>query len=453
MKRVLKAAGLYFLAVFAAGLALGTLRVLWLVPQVGGRAAELLEMPLMLAVMIYAARAVVRRYALPSRPSVRLGVGLLAAAFILAVELGIVLPVRGISFGEYWDHLDPVAGSFYYMLLGVYALLPLLMQSERWYTTHAVGWGSAALAAVVLGFAYSGYLLDVEQASDRVAQGGRIAATECGRIEYAQAGEGPAVLVVHGAGGGFDQGMEFAELAQQGLRVIAPSRFGYLGTPLPEDASPAAQADAHACLLDALGLERAAIVGVSAGAPSSVQFAIRHPDRTTALALVVPLAYSPKPSEPPSPFTRFMLERVVQSDFLYWLALRIAPGVIVKSVLATPPEVLAEASAAEQDRAARLMEHILPIRARHAGLLNDAAIGQSMREYPLERIKARTLVISLADDLYGTYESAGYTASRIRGSHFIGYTRGGHVWIGHHEAIMADLAAFLVGADNALARR
>jgi 2-hydroxy-6-oxonona-2,4-dienedioate hydrolase len=143
----------------------------------------------------------------------------------------------------------------------------------------------------------------------------------------------------------------------------------------------------------------------------------------------------------------------VQSDFLYWLALRIAPGLIVKTILATPPEVLAEATAAEQGRAARLMEHILPIHARHAGLLNDAAIGGSIGEYPLERIRTRTLVISLADDLYGTYESAGYTASRIRGSHFIGYSRGGHVWIGHHEAIMADLAAFLGGSESALAKR
>jgi pimeloyl-ACP methyl ester carboxylesterase len=453
MSTVLRAAGLYFLAVFGAGFVLGVVRTLWLVPQVGSRAAELIEMPLMLAVMIYAARAVVRRYALSPRPAVRLAVGGLACASLLALELALVLPMRGVSFGEYWARLDPVSGSVYYALLAVYALLPLLIQSKRWYSAHALGWGSALLAALVLGLGYTGYLMDIERAFDRVSQGSRIAATACGRVEYAQKGEGPAVLLVHGAGGGFDQGMEFAELAERGLRVIAMSRFGYLRTPLPSDPSPEAQADAHACLLDALGIDRAAVVGVSAGAPSSMQFALRHPARTSALALLVPLAYSPKRADPPSPFTRFMLERTVRSDFLYWLALRIAPGVIVKTILATPPEVLAEASLPEQRRAARLMEHILPIRARQPGLLNDAATAQSLTEYPLETIRTPTLVISLADDLYRTYESAGYTAARIRGSHFIGYERGGHVWIGHHDAILAELAAFLSAPGAAMAAR
>src|SRR5439155_8391596 len=107
-------------------------------------------------------------------------------------------------------------------------------------------------------------------------------------------GRGRTVLLVHGAGGGYDQLLDMArELAAAGVRVVAPSRFGYLRTPLPADASPAAQADAHACLLDALGIERAAVIGVSAGAPSSMQFALRHPQRTSALVLVVPLAYVP----------------------------------------------------------------------------------------------------------------------------------------------------------------
>ncbi len=56
------------------------------------------------------------------------------------------------------------------------------------------------------------------------------------------------------------------------------SRFGYLRTPMPADASAAAQTDAHMCLLDALGIRQAAIMGGSAGAPSALQMAIRHPD-------------------------------------------------------------------------------------------------------------------------------------------------------------------------------
>src|SRR6185436_19671591 len=189
-------------------------------------------------------------------------------------------------------------------------------------------------------------------------------ATACGPIEYAEMGEGPAVLLVHGAGGGFDQGIEFGgELARQGYRVIAMSRFGYLRTPLPSDAMPPAQADAHACLLDALGIQRAAVAGVSAGAPSSMQFAIRYPERTRALALLVPLAYRPTAATPgdsrrSGPLARFMLQHAVNSDFLYWLATQLAPGLVARTILGTPPEALAEASREEREGAGLIMKHI-----------------------------------------------------------------------------------------------
>ena len=89
--------------------------------------------------------------------------------------------------------------------------------------------------------------------STRVASGSLMADTRCGPIEYASVGEGLPVLLVHGAGGGFDQGLDLGgPLSPHGFRVIAMSRFGYLRTPLPADASAAAQADAHAALLDAL---------------------------------------------------------------------------------------------------------------------------------------------------------------------------------------------------------
>ena len=84
--------------------------------------------------------------------------------------------------------------------------------------------------------------------------------------------------MIHGTGGGFDQGMLAGQdFVERGLRVIAPSRFGYLRTPFPTDASAEAQADQFVCLLDELGIARTAVAGVSAGANSAMQFAIRHP--------------------------------------------------------------------------------------------------------------------------------------------------------------------------------
>jgi hypothetical protein len=85
--------------------------------------------------------------------------------------------------------------------------------------------GVVAAAGIGFGLAYARFAADLERATQRVAHGSRIAATACGPIEYAEMGEGPAVLLVHGAGGGFDQGIEFGgELARQGYRVIAMSR-------------------------------------------------------------------------------------------------------------------------------------------------------------------------------------------------------------------------------------
>ena len=172
------------------------------------------------------------------------------------------------------------------------------------------------------------YQRDIRQARERVAAGSRIAQTPCGPIEYAVTGDGPPVLVVHGSGGGYDQGLDFGEpLTTHGLRVIAVSRFGYLRTPLPADASAAAQADAHACLLDALKVRGAAVIGASAGAPSAMQFAPRHPDRCSALVLVVPAAFVPRADGAPSmktpAWTAFLFDTALRSDFLFWAAPRI----------------------------------------------------------------------------------------------------------------------------------
>ena len=301
----------------------------------------------------------------------------------------------------------------------------------------------AALAAAVLA-----YRKDIDVAFERVSAGSRIVQTPCGPIEYASAGDGDPVLVVHGAGGGFDQGMDFANgLAAGGLRVIAMSRFGYLRTPLPADASPAAQADAHACLLDALGIPRSAILGASAGAPSSMQFALRHPERTSALVLMVPAAYVPRPGGAPSlntpAWTAFLFDTALRSDFLWWAAIRLARKTLIGSILATPLEVVERADAEEQARAARILDYILPVTARRKGLVNDAKITTTLPRYELERIRAPTLVISVADDRFGTYEPARYTAEHIPGARFVGYLSGGHVWVGHHREAVAEIAGFL----------
>jgi pimeloyl-ACP methyl ester carboxylesterase len=75
--------------------------------------------------------------------------------------------------------------------------------------------------------------------------------------------------------------------------------------------------------------------------------------------------------------------------------------------------------------------------------LNDARVTTHLERYPLERITAPTLTISVADDLFGTYDAARYTAEQIPGARFLGYPEGGHVFVGHQAEITAAIAEFL----------
>ena len=315
-----------------------------------------------------------------------------------------------------------------------------------------VGWAVAGVLGLTLMIAALSirwrFDTDIKLAIERVAHGSALIATRCGPIEYQEAGTGVPLLAVHGSGGGYDQGMAFAgALAHRGIRVIAMSRFGYLRTPMPADASAAAQADAHVCLLDALGIHQAAVMGGSAGAPSALQMAIRHPDRVSALVLLVPLTYKPPTladSAPPmSPWVENAMMRVIGSDFLFWAALHIARGQVIKAVLATPPELLTTASAQERARVNAMLDSILPVSVRADGLRSDTAAGKHLAPAPLQSIRAPTLVISARDDRYGTYASAQYTAAAIVRAKFIGFDAGGHTWVGHDDEVRAEIVKLL----------
>lgn len=125
--RTLEAALLYFAIVFAAGFGLGIIRTLWIAPRASARLAELMEAPVMLGVTIVAARCVVLYLRIPSAPSVRLRMGGISLCLMLAAEFGLVLWLRGLSVRQYLATRDPVSGTVYYVLLGVFAVMPLLV--------------------------------------------------------------------------------------------------------------------------------------------------------------------------------------------------------------------------------------------------------------------------------------------------------------------------------------
>jgi hypothetical protein len=126
-----KSSVLYFAIVFGAGFALGPIRILWVTPRIGARAAEIVEAPVMLVISVLVARRLIPRLAIPRAPRIRIGMGGIALGLMLAAEFILVLWIRGISIRQYFAARDTVAGTVYYVALLVFAALPLFVHRRR----------------------------------------------------------------------------------------------------------------------------------------------------------------------------------------------------------------------------------------------------------------------------------------------------------------------------------
>jgi len=301
---------------------------------------------------------------------------------------------------------------------------------------------SAAASAAGL-MTYARYRREMRDIRAAIEDGSTIAETTAGDIEYAETGEGEPMLLIHGAGGGYDQGLLIGRDFGEGLRIIAPSRFGYLKTPVPQDSSPAAQADAHAALLDFLSIRKCIVVGVSAGGPSAIELALRHPDRLSGLILLVARTYDPTQSigVDDSMQSQAVLRLIEASaDFLFWLAIRVARGSVVR-FLGVPPEVEAAASKEDRDRVTEVMKSILPLSARVHGIAADSSI--KLSRWPLDRIHVPTLIVSAEDDLFKTLPGARFTAEHIPGAELHILKSGGHLMVGQGRQVRKWVQEFL----------
>lgn len=300
------------------------------------------------------------------------------------------------------------------------------------------------VAFVVTGVAiYLFFRADMQAARARLLAGSRVLSTACGPIEVAEEGDGLPVLVVHGTGGGYDQGLNFLRRnVGEGFHRIAISRFGYLRTPQPPDISSAAQAEALVCALDALGSPRVAVVGLSAGAHPAAQFALSHPERVAALALIVPALYSPPEPGVPSASgpPAFVTDYVLRSDFLVWLIARLAPTFLLQAA-GVPPSVQPDLSPQLRNE---LVDGFFPASARHVGLAND--IRNAVRgwpDLPIEQLGMPVLLIGAADDPYQSAPIVRYSSGRIRGARMVLLERGGHILVGHEPRIRQEVRDFL----------
>ncbi len=299
--------------------------------------------------------------------------------------------------------------------------------------------GLAAGLAGVAGLAEYLHRRDTAATVARLEAGSRVAETRLGPIEYAVSGEGPAVLVLHGAMGGYDHGLLLGALLP-GFRIIAPSRFGYLRSPLPADPSHGAQADRYAALLDVLGVERAAVVGISAGGPSAIQFALRHPERCAALGLIS--AISQPPRAPAAPALRLLLQTMLRADLLFWLLMTLDIDRLVAINGLTAAEQLVAAPG--QRELMRAISRTAPLRLRRAGLINDLLSEHDMSGWDLGQIRAPTLVAhGDADPLVHT-DNGRRSAAAIPGAELLLLPDSGHMAVvTRQEAVLPALRRLL----------
>jgi len=125
--RTLSAALLYFALTFGAGFVLGPFRILVLVPRLGARAAELIEIPVMIGITWLAARWVTQKFSVPPQRGPRLSMGVMAGALLLLAEFTLVLRLRGLTLEEYFATRDPISGTAYYAAVLLLVLMPLLV--------------------------------------------------------------------------------------------------------------------------------------------------------------------------------------------------------------------------------------------------------------------------------------------------------------------------------------
>jgi pimeloyl-ACP methyl ester carboxylesterase len=292
-----------------------------------------------------------------------------------------------------------------------------------------------AVGAAVSAFVTLRYRRDMHAARARLAAVDRhVVPTPWGAVEYAERGHGEPVLVLHGIFHNCVGGLvTFPRDLASDRRVIVPSRFGYLGSSIPPDATPAAQADALGALLDALDIGQIDVIGISAGATSALQLALRYPERVKHLVVLVGnLPGSPTAVVQASwakPFNR---------QLPMWALRTFAPSTLAR--LAGVPKGLV-LTPADDEEITEFLDSLFPVRPEGADF--DAFVSNAdVNHYNLEDIRVPTLIVHTKDDTLASHEASRRAAERIPSARFVSLESGGHLMLGQAKIIRDELAKF-----------
>lgn len=280
----------------------------------------------------------------------------------------------------------------------------------------------------------------------------RLLNTPVGPVEYAEFGEGPAVLALHGALGGYDQGLILARaVGIPGFRYIAVSRPGYLGTPMSSGALPEAEADLLVHLLDALDVRDAAVLAVSGGGPGAIHFALLRPDRCRGLVLIstpsgiveerIPASFRVMKALVRIPWIARLMQRQVERDPARAAGRSIEDPALRRRTLGDPHAgpLLQALVLSTSDR--------MPLRL--AGTDRDIRVTRE-REYPLESLAVPVLAVHGTADEAAPFSHAERLAARVPKATLVRVEGGSHAAIFTHSADVRPRVARFLG-DTAIA--
>ena len=251
-----------------------------------------------------------------------------------------------------------------------------------------------------------------------------------GDMTYVDSGEGEVILSVHGIFGGYDQAYDTCKDFCSDYRIIAPSRFGYLGSDVSGDGTPAKQAEAYVELLDKLGINKVYLLATSAGGSIAIRFALDYPERTRGLILycsAMPLVEKPKKfaeyAGPPAflcnNYTMFLLSPMFEP------------------IMGMEPSTIYS---------------MMPVNDRKDGVVLDASItnpdmARNFEDYPIEDLQIPTLIFHAKDDKLASYNDTERVVSRFPNCTFVSFESGGHLMSGHGEEIKKAVCDFVMKHD------
>lgn len=264
--------------------------------------------------------------------------------------------------------------------------------------------------------------------------------TRLGAVECERTGQGPAVLLLHGAMGGWDQSLLLgrAAIGPANFEFFALSRPGYLGTPLALGRTPAEQVDLYAAVLDALDIRQAAAIGVSAGGPSALQFALRYPERCRTLAMIAACSASLAESVPFRFHVMSVLAHVPAlvarmrrkvADDPESAARRSMPDAALRAQTLNDPEV----GPLYREFQSCVMERMVE---RLPGTKNDIAQTRAPFSYPVEAIRTPALIVHGTADEAVPFAQAESLAARLPCAELLAIPEGRHVSLFTHRRLI-----------------